>query len=327
MSTSRLSLFFQDNPTLLADAGKIAVFGAHEGADLAALEKERVQLVCGRQPDFDRLRAAGFQVDTAAPAEADLAIVLLPRSKALARAMVAEAMALAGKVIVDGQKTDGVDGLWREMRKRGACSAAFSKAHGKVFVCESGDFGDWLGGAPMPMAEGFATAPGVFSADGVDPASALLAAALPVKLGRHVVDLGAGWGYLGARILERDGIERLDLVEADHAALCCARQNVSDTRAAFHWADATTWRPEQPVDAVVMNPPFHEGRKGVPELGQRFIAAAAAMLAPSGRLWMVANRHLPYEASLHQHFREVEESAGDARFKIFHAARPTRPRA
>ncbi len=169
----------------------------------------------------------------------------------------------------------------------------------------------------------------MFSAEKVDHGSGLLAAALPERLPASITDLGAGWGWLAAKILARPGVEVLHLVEADCAALDCARRNVTDPRARFHWEDATRFRPEAPVDAVVMNPPFHVGRAADPALGAAFIAAAASMLAPAGRLWMVANRHLPYEAVLARHFREVAEIGGDSGFKLLMAARPVaapRPR-
>ena len=67
--------------------------------------------------------------------------------------------------------------------------------------------------------------PGVFSADGIDPASALLLATLPAKLGPRVADLGAGWGYLSAGLLKDERITSLHLIEADHTALACARVN------------------------------------------------------------------------------------------------------
>ncbi|WP_137701343.1 class I SAM-dependent methyltransferase [Marimonas lutisalis] len=329
MSDPRLAQFLEDGWYDLPEEGVIAVFGAVTSTALAALPKDRVQVISRLKPDYDDLAAAGFAVAVAPPGSAAVSVVFLPRAKAQARAQLAQAMALSGVVIVDGQKTDGVDSLLREMKKRAECSAAFSKAHGKTFVArgKAGDFADWMqAGEPREIEGGFETCAGVFSADGIDPASALLAGALPARLGAHVADLGAGWGYLARRILTHEGVETLDLVEADHAALDCARRNVADARARFHWADATRWMPDAPVDAVVMNPPFHEGRKGVPELGQQFIAAAARMLAPGGRLWMVANRHLPYEKALHAHFREVEEIGGDTRFKLFRAARPSRTR-
>ena len=70
------------------------------------------------------------------------------------------------------------------------------------------------------------------------------------------------------------------------------------------------------------SPPFHTSRAADPALGRGFIAAAAAMLKPSGRLWLVANRHLPYETEARARFREVEELAGTDRFKILCAAKP-----
>jgi 16S rRNA (guanine1207-N2)-methyltransferase len=76
------------------------------------------------------------------------------------------------------------------------------------------------------------------------------------------------------------------------------------------------------ADLVVMNPPFHQGRAAQPALGVAFIQAAAAMLAPSGSLWMVANRHLPYEGALAAAFREVEEVGGTPAFKLFRATGP-----
>jgi len=154
---------------------------------------------------------------------------------------------------------------------------------------------------------GFVTRPGVFSADGSDRGSVLLAAALPEKIKGHVADLGAGWGYLSRAILAHDGVKSLDLVEADREALDCARENITDPRAVFHWADATSFKPARPWDVVVMNPPFHTSRAADPELGAAFIRAAHRGLLPSGSLWLVANRHLPYDRILTPLFRNVED--------------------
>jgi 16S rRNA (guanine1207-N2)-methyltransferase len=177
----------------------------------------------------------------------------------------------------------------------------------------------------MPqVVDGLRTVPGVFSADGPDPASVLLAAALPDRLPATAADLGAGWGYLSRAILSRSGVATLHLVEADLAALDCARANLPDPRAVFHWADATRWRPPAPLGAVVMNPPFHSGRTADPSLGVAFLHAAHASLAPEGCLWMVANRHLPYDATLGALFHEVEDRGGTAAFRLTQARRPRR---
>ena len=325
MSHSRLTLAVESGQLELPSEGKIAVFAPTAAADLSALPKDRSTLVQPFKPDFDALTAQGFDCQIEAAGSFSAAVVFLPRAKAQAQALIAQAADLADLVIVDGQKNGGVDSMLKECRKRADILGSFSKAHGKIFWFEGGAFDDWRRTGQTDIG-GYVTAPGVFSADGIDPASAALVAALPDKLGRHVADLGAGWGFLSKAILERPEVETLYLVEADHTALECAKINVQDDRAEFHWADATQWEPRARMNAVVMNPPFHTGRTADPDLGRAFISAAARMLAPNGSLWLVANRHLPYEATLSTVFASVEEIAGDNRFKILRADRPSRAR-
>jgi len=139
-----------------------------------------------------------------------------------------------------------------------------------------------------------------------------------------LADLGAGWGYLSRHLLTREKIRELHLIEADFAALDCARKNVTDPRAHFHWADATRFTPDQPFDGIITNPPFHTTRKADPDIGRAFITAAAGMLTPSGQMYLVANRHLPYERTLADCFRHVEEISGDNAFKVLRATKPLR---
>lgn len=317
----RLALALDTGLVRLPDTGRIAAFGGELGETLDALPRDRTDVIQTDFPRHEALRKAGWTAMTEPQGPYALALVIVPRSKEAARARIAAAAALAeGPVVVDGQKTDGVEPLLRAVRARAPVSDAVSKAHGKLFVIEDGDFPDWAA-RPIPV-DGFVTRPGVFSAGKIDPGSARLAEALPRDLKGRVADLGAGWGYISRAILESPGVTELHLVEADATALACARENVTDPRARFHWADATTHQGDAPFDAVVTNPPFHEGRRGVPDLGRAFIRSAARLLSRQGTLWLVANRHLPYEAALAEAFSEVHEIGGDTRFKLFRAARP-----
>ena len=323
MRSARLDMALETGALEIPTTGKIAVYRPRAGDDLSALPRDRVVVLTGFKPDHDHF-AAGHSVTPAAPYAA--AIVCLPRSREAARALIAEAaaeVAPGGWVAVDGQKTDGIDTALKELRARVDLSESLSKAHGKLASFTVGpDLSDWR--ATPTTVDGFQTLPGIFSADGPDRGSVLLAGALPAKLSGKVADLGAGWGYLAAEILKRPGVKRLDLVEAEADALACARVNISDPRARFHWADATVWRPDTLLDAVVMNPPFHTGREADPGLGAAFIRAARRMLAPDGSLWMVANRHLPYDAVLSEAFLAQEEVAGDGAFRVIHATKPRR---
>ena len=113
------------------------------------------------------------------------------------------------------------------------------------------------------------------------------------------------------------------MVEAEKTALDCAVQNTADNRAVPIWGDAVTFD-GGPYDVVVSNPPFHTSREGDPDLGRGFIATAARILKPRGTFYMVANRHLPYEATLQSKFGQVEELNGSGAFKVFKATRPKR---
>ncbi len=200
--------------------GQIAVWGPLAGADLSDLPKDRMTVVQGFRPDHDAWAAAGYAVAPVLQQWVAAAVICLPRAKAAARAMVAEAVAHlppGAPVWVDGQKTDGIDAMLKDLRARVFVGEVQSKAHGKIACFASpgpGPFDDWIG-RPTHPAPGFIAPPGAFSGDGVDPASAMLAAALPAKLPGRVADLGAGWGWLSAQVLARAGVAELHLVEAD----------------------------------------------------------------------------------------------------------------
>ncbi|MGY6549457.1 MAG: class I SAM-dependent methyltransferase [Roseinatronobacter sp.] len=310
-------------------AGEMAIYRPRAGEDFSPLPRARVTMVQGFRPDHDALAQAGWTVATAAlPAEN--ALICLPRAKAEALALIAAAAAQGARLIlVDGQKTDGVEAVLKKVRTRAAVTEVISKAHGKLFWFDAAgaDFSDWTAHPRLltdPVFGDFETLPGVFSADGIDPASQYLAQHLPAKLPPVMGDFGAGWGYLSAAVLARAGVTRLHLLEAEVTALDLARRNIHDPRAQFHWTDATCTAPPEALDGIVMNPPFHSGRAAQPALGLAFIAAAASALSMRGALWMVANRHLPYQPALEQHFSRTEILAETHAFRLWHAQAPRR---
>ena len=326
MRASRLSLALDTGAVCLPAEGAVLVLGPRADDDLSALPQARLVAVQGFRPDHDGVAARGVKVSPTMPdGPFAAAIVCLPRAREAARGLIAQAAAVVvpgNPVIVDGQKTDGIDALYRELRTHVRVSEALSKAHGKLFSFPAGpEMAVWAA-QPRRIEGGFTTFPGLFSADHTDPGSALLAAALPVQMKGRGIDLGAGWGYLAQAALARADIASLDLVEADWNALDAARINVQDSRAVFHWADATTFRPARPAHWVICNPPFHAGRDADPALGQAFLAAAARMLVPDGTLWLVANRHLPYDRVLSTLFRQIEDLPGTAAYRLTRAARP-----
>ena len=324
----RLELALESGLTL-PETGAIAVFHPRAGENFSPLPRDRVTMITPHAPDHAAFASQGYTCVQAPTGRFAAAMICMPRSRIEARDLIATACAATdGPIIIDGQKHDGADAMLRELRGRVDLSDAVAKGHGKIawFMAAGTGFDDWLAqSGQCTDADGreYSTLPGLFSADGVDPASALLAAEFPAGLKGIAADLGAGWGYLSAQLLARaPGLSAVHLIESDARALECARQNVTDPRAQFHWADATLPLPKLLVDVVVMNPPFHSSREARPQLDAAFIRTAAAMLKPSGQLWLVANRHLPYEATLTAAFRKVTELPGAPGFKMFHAEGP-----
>ncbi|MDZ7905401.1 MAG: methyltransferase [Cypionkella sp.] len=185
--------------------GDVAVFAPQIGDDLSALPRARCTIVTGFKPDFDHFAAQGFTVVAAldAATKVDLAIVCLPRAKAAARDLLAQASATlraGGRIAIDGQKTDGIEAVLRDIANLGTdLDEVVSKAHGKLAVfVPPPSMAAWAA-APQMVEGDFITRAGVFSADGPDRASMLLAAALPAKLPARVADFGGRLGLFGTR--------------------------------------------------------------------------------------------------------------------------------
>lgn len=312
------------------EGSRILFIGAEPGFRLPEGFLGRIVMVQGFRPSFLQLRTLGHDVLPQIDGDGyDLALVLAGRHRGRNEAWIDEAVARlreGGLVVVAASKQNGGDSLRRRMAKLVELDGHLSKHHGIVF---------WFvrPASPLPAPEEaaasvegrFETAPGMFSHGRVDPGSRLLAAHLPRSVRGAVADLGAGWGYLSAQLLERaePGLT-LHLYEADFASCTAARGNLArcagantDVDIEVFWHDVTSEQLHRVYDLVVMNPPFHHSGHGAdPSLGIAMIEAAARGLRKGGRLHMVANVALPYERALAASFARVEELAREDGFKV-----------
>ena len=134
MARSRLSLALSPESVALPADGRIAVFRPRAGYDLGPLPKARIEVVQGFYPDYRSFLNAGSDVSVAPEGPYTAAVIVLPRSKPEARALVFQAVAAmpkGGPVIVDGQKTDGIESLLKEVKSRAGITGSIPKAHGR----------------------------------------------------------------------------------------------------------------------------------------------------------------------------------------------------
>jgi 16S rRNA (guanine1207-N2)-methyltransferase len=308
----------------------------------AALQRRPLPgLVCEQsfKPDADALQRSGYEVRAAADdagTRYPLVLILPPRQRDEARALMARALDCVqpgGRIIAAASNNEGARSSESDLAQLVGTITSITKNKCRAFWSEP------LQGAADPTVAAqwrtldavraigdprFVSRPGVFAWDRIDPASALLAEHFPADLAGRAADLGAGFGYLSVELLSRcPGITALDLYEAEARALDLARQNLAalESRAtlAYKWHDVTAGLP-QSYDVIITNPPFHtHARADRPDVGRRFIAVAAQSLRPRGRLWLVANRHLPYELALTENFGAVRTVAQKHGFKIVEA--------
>ena len=78
---------------------------------------------------------------------------------------------------------------------------------------------------------------------------------------------------------------------------------------------------DQRFDIVVTNPPFHVGKATDLSVPAQFIRDAHQVLLPNGRLYLVANRTLPYERTIFQLFGNIQTVHNGQRYKILSAIR------
>ncbi len=327
------------------DAGPVLFLGARPGEWLS---QRAADWACEQpfRPFAEALERQGRQ---ALPRVDDLAsastLILPPRSRDAARALLARAARATregGRIVLAASNDEGARSLEADLRRLLGSARGLSKFKSRVAIArrdtdalDKALFAEWLAldeprRLPGPHGD-FWTRPGLFAWDRVDTASALLAEHLPGTLAGRIADLGAGWGFLSMQLARRcPGIAALDLFEADANALEPARRNMQmalasrpDVAANVHWHDVATGLPQR-FDAIVTNPPFHMGRADLPALGRAFIQRAAEALVDDGCLWLVANRHLPYEATLSATFGQVRTCAQRDGFKIIHARGPIR---
>jgi 16S rRNA (guanine1207-N2)-methyltransferase len=167
--------------------------------------------------------------------------------------------------------------------------------------------------------------PGIYGWQKIDRGSQLLVdqfADVWPAAPASVLDIGCGYGYLSLCAATRWPQARIVATDNNLAAIHACEKNLSafykgtgGERAAAVLADCATGIDER-FDAVICNPPFHQGFDVENDLTTRFLRAAREHLASKGRALFVVNQFIPLERKARPLFRQIREIARANGFKI-----------
>lgn len=291
------------------------------------------------KPPVDKLEANGFNLLKDISEKYDQVLCLLPKQAVEAKYMIAtaiKALNQSGIIVLCAANEAGGSRIPGWMKEAGLKPESLSKNKCRVCWAENQavDFNvinQWLkNGEKQEVGieeQIFLSIPGLFSWNEADTGSKLLIHCLPPDIKGICADFGCGYGYLSFNLLEKNpDIEVLHIIDADLRAVDCSTENlknISHKADIFpYWMDLSRPSVSLPkFDFIIMNPPFHAGKNQDMTLGIQFIKNAHAHLKDRGQLFMVANRHLPYERDLKKLFKTVECLSEEQAFKVFSATK------
>jgi len=173
----------------------------------------------------------------------------------------------------------------------------------------------------MPFT--FTTDAGVFSRERVDFGTRLLIETMEIGPEAVVLDLGCGYGPIGAVAARLAHRGRVYLVDVNERAVDLARRNLvanGITNAEVRLGDGLA--PVQGIafDVVVTNPPIRAGKAVV----WRLIDEAHQALRPGGTLWLVVQTKQgapSMKRRLQAVFGNVTDTARQAGYHVFRAVK------
>jgi len=173
----------------------------------------------------------------------------------------------------------------------------------------------------------FVTEAGVFSREGVDRGTRLMLAELDIGPADRVLDLGCGWGAVGAAAARLAPQGQVTLLDINARAVELARTNLAAnalTNAEVHRSDGYEAVAGRDFDIIALNPPVRAGLTVV----HRLIEEAREHLAPGGRFYLVARTQqgaVRLAKKMAEVFGGVEEVAKGGGYRVFLCRAPGGP--
>lgn len=257
-------------------------------------------------------------------------VVYYPKAKPLL-AYLLELAALhlqpGGQLLVIGENKGGIKSFTKQQSRWFSNAAKLDNArHCLLFAAEAIasptalDIEAFVSHYSLPTPQGdiqICNMAGVFSEKRLDLGTELLLSHLP-KLEGRVLDFGCGAGVIAAALLKVQPELNLDCVDINAMALlsCELTLKANGLSAKVYPSDGLS-STQGEFDAIISNPPFHDGLAATTHIAESFIADSANRLKDRGVWQIVANRHLPYGDTIAAHFGNVNVIAENNKYKLY----------
>ncbi len=277
--------------------------------------------------DFSALAAGSF----------DSILFRVSKERPISHHIINQASALLkaeGQLLLSGEKNDGVKtysdhacklfGDKCKPQKQGnyylACITKYAVSNQLL------DDKDYLNLRAIKSTENLPlqSKPGIFGWNKIDQGSAFLIEHLSGFLQSYpagnapqsLLDLGCGYGYLSCAA-SLYGFQQITATDNNAAALIACKANFDSLKinGKIIAGDAGSQLDEK-FDAIICNPPFHQGFNIDSALTEKFLNASKRLLAPKGKALFVVNNFIALEKKAKDYFSEVEEVARSGSFKL-----------
>ncbi len=154
-----------------------------------------------------------------------------------------------------------------------------------------------------------------FAGNKIDPGTRLLLENIAIN-GEKVLDLGSGNGVIAA-YLAKSGLQVAARdVSWSAVAATAETAELNELDIDISWADGLSGYQDDSFDAIVTNPPFHQGIAKESSDTLSWFEQAGRVLRPGGEFWCVFNSHLPWRKALNVKLGRTEIIAQNNRYTL-----------
>jgi len=265
----------------------------------------------------------------------DQVVIFVPKSKELLNYIlhvVVSHLKLGQNVFLVGEKKGGVERAAKQLQPYGKTLKLDSARHCQFWQMkiekteQLKPLEHWLKSYTVQVDQDqlkVCALPGVFSQDHLDVGTAVLVPYLSQVKSGKIADFGCGAGIISAYLAKLNQNQQIFALDVDAFALRSTeltfqKNNLDLNQLTLQPVTGFRDAPKD-LDAIVSNPPFHQGIHTNYDASEELCQLASVHLKNSGELWIVANRFLNYPLLIEQSFGQCMVKADQQGFKVLYA--------